>query len=62
MSVLPVCASVHCVCVQCPQISEEGIEFPGTGVTDGCEWPYQSWESNLDSLEGLPVLLTSLHP
>lgn len=27
---------------------EEDIRFPSTGVTDGCELPFRSCESNLD--------------
>lgn len=41
---MPKGASVHCV--QDPWRWEEGIGFPGTGVTDGSEPPCVCWESN----------------
>lgn len=40
------CLSV-CLCITCIQYwrrSEEGIGFPWTGVTDGCELPYRCWK------------------
>jgi hypothetical protein len=50
--------SVYSMPVWYPQRSEEGIRFPGTGVTDGCEPLCECRESNLGSLEEHPVLLT----
>jgi hypothetical protein len=37
MDVLPACISVHHLYAWCPQKPEEGIIFPGTEVTGGCE-------------------------
>lgn len=45
------------VCIQCPK---EGCQIPGTGVTDSCEPPWRSWESNLSLLEEWPVLLSGI--
>ena len=41
-----------------PGTQEKGFGSSGTGVTDGCESPCGSWESNLDPLEEQLVLLT----
>lgn len=46
-------------CFACVYRPEEGVEFLGTGVTDGCEPPCGSWELNLRPLEDEPVLLTA---
>ena len=35
----------------------EGVIFPGTGVTDGCELPCGCWELKVGSLEEYPMLL-----
>lgn len=45
------CFPCICVCVCCvhswsPRRSDKGIRFPGTEVTDICEWPYGCWELN----------------
>lgn len=45
--------------------AEEGVEFPGTGVTDHCEPTCGSWRWNMGPLQEQPVLLTvesSLQP
>lgn len=34
-----------------PQNPEEGIEFPGNGVTDGSKPSFSCWDSNMDPLE-----------
>ena len=49
--------SVSSMPAQYLQRSEEGIRFPGTGVTDGCEPLCGCRESNLGSLEEQPVPL-----
>lgn len=33
MSILPVCVSVHYLCILCLQRAEEGDRYPGIGVT-----------------------------
>lgn len=33
----------------------EGVRFPGSGGTDGCEPPWGGWESNSAPLEEQPV-------
>jgi hypothetical protein len=35
--------------VQCLQRPKEAINFPGIGVTNGCEPPWRCWESNPQS-------------
>ena len=43
-----------CLCtmgMQYPQKPEEGIRFPGTGITEGCELLCGCWGLNLGSLE-----------
>jgi hypothetical protein len=37
---------VH-VCAWCPWMPEQGVGFPGTGVTVDCEMPCGCWELNL---------------
>ena len=37
-------------------VAEEGVEFPGAGVTDSCELPCGCWESNLGPLQEQQVL------
>lgn len=37
---------------------EEGFRSPGTGVSDGCELSGRCWNTNPESLEAQPVLLT----
>lgn len=36
---------------------EEGVEVPGTGVTDSCKRPWGNWELNLGPPEEHPVPL-----
>ena len=40
-----------------PQKLEEGIRFPGTGVTNDCEPSCGSWEQNSGSLQEQKVLI-----
>ena len=47
---------MHTRCLRRP---EEGVRFPGIGVTDGCEPSFRFWELNSGLLEGQPVLLTT---
>lgn len=35
------------MCTEYPERREEGIRVPEIGVTDGCQPPHGSWESNL---------------
>lgn len=39
-------------------MAEEGIRFPGTEVTQGCELAHGCWHPNLHPLEEEPMLLT----
>lgn len=50
MNILPACMHVYHVHDCCPQRPEEGVVFPGTGVTDVCEPQCVSWELNLGPL------------
>jgi hypothetical protein len=61
---LNLCVWVFCLdmCVYhlqswCPQKPEEGIRFPGFGVTDGCELLCGFWELNLGAVEEHPNAL-----
>lgn len=47
----------YITCSQCLWKPEESIGFPGMTVTDGCERPYEFWESKLDLEEEQLVLL-----
>lgn len=49
MSVLPTCIYVYYVHTWYPQISEEIVSSPGTGVKDGYESPREYWNLNLNS-------------
>lgn len=57
MSVFPVCMYVYHIHPWYPQKSEEGIKFPGTGVTVGWEPRCGCWEPNPVPLEEQSVLL-----
>jgi hypothetical protein len=50
--------------VQCPQRSEEGIRFPGTGVIDNCEPPCECCDYIRSSERSARLLITeaSLQP
>lgn len=52
MGILSVCMSVHHLCAWYIQRLEEGIAFPGTGVTDGYKLSCGCWDSNPSHLEG----------
>ena len=56
MGALLVCMDVCHMGVWCPWRSEQDIELPGTGVTDGYEPPCGCWESNLHPLKEQRVL------
>ena len=51
------CMYVCVLCMWCLWRPEEGVEPSGTGFTDGCEPPYESWELNLGPLQEQQVLL-----
>jgi hypothetical protein len=51
------CACLCTTCVQFLRRPAEGVRYPGTGVTDGCEPPCRCWELNPESLEGQPLSL-----
>lgn len=59
MSVLSACLYVYHMFALCERRSEEGITFPGNGVTGGCEMNCWCWELNLDPLQEQLVLLTT---
>lgn len=48
--------------IQCLQETEEGIRFPGTGVTEGFEPLCGYWELNPGPLQEQPVLSTAEPP
>lgn len=51
-----------CLCstyVQCLWEPEEGARYPGTGLTDGCERPCESWESNFALMQEQPLFLSA---
>ena len=52
-------ACMHVYVPHVPQMPEEGIIFPGSGVTYVGELPCECQESNLDPLEEQQVLLTT---
>lgn len=54
------CASVNHLHARFLQRLEEDVGSPGTRVTDDCEPLCRFWESNPGTLEGQPVLLTSV--
>jgi hypothetical protein len=47
MNVLPACVHVYHVCLL---RSGEGVGFPGSGVTSGCEKPFGLWDLNVSPL------------
>lgn len=49
---------LHIRCMSYPWRWDEGIEFPGSRVMDGCKPSCQCWKFNLFLLQGQPVLLT----
>lgn len=42
---------VYLVCAWYLRMSEEGVEFPGTGVADSCEQPHGCCEPTLGPLK-----------
>lgn len=44
MSVWAASMSMYHMHAWCPWKAEEGVGFPGTGVTDGCELPSECWD------------------
>lgn len=59
MGILPVCLSVHHLCVLVHRDQKRVSDAPGVGVTLGCEGPCGCWESNSSPIEGQPRLLTT---
>jgi hypothetical protein len=59
MDILPEYISMHCMHMWYLQRLEEGVGFPGTGVTDHYELPCQCSALNLGPLEEQCVLLTT---
>jgi hypothetical protein len=54
-----VCAFILCSLEFCLHVYlYEGVEFPGTGVTDRCKLPCGCWKLNPGPLEEQPVLTT----
>lgn len=50
-----ICISTHCVHVV-PVGSEMGVRSPGCGITEGCQLPCESGESNRGPLGERPAL------
>lgn len=46
----------------CPQRPEDGLWFPGTGVTAGCQPPQEFWELNPSTLQEQPGLWATAEP
>lgn len=44
----------------CPQRPEEGVGYPGIGITEDCDLPCGCWESDLGLLE-MQHLLNHAH-
>lgn len=59
MGILLVCMSVYHVHAWCPWRPEQSVRCLGTRDTDSWEPLCGCWESNLDPLEGLHVVLTA---
>lgn len=61
MGVLPACVSMHHSHAWCLSRPEGGFEFPGPGVTNGCEPPHgnRTWDSDAITLDEQPVVLMS---
>lgn len=62
MHVLPtwICACAWIwVHAWCPWRPEDGVRYPGTGVTDSCNRPWRCWGLNLVPLKEQPVILTT---
>lgn len=59
MGVLPACMYVLQVHIWCLWRSEHSARFPRTGVTFGCEPPYEWWESSQGPLQEQQALLTT---
>jgi hypothetical protein len=51
--------SVHRVCAQCPQKSEECVGCPETLVTDSCELPVDLGYQTLELQKSRHLLLTA---
>lgn len=48
---LPECVFVYHLCACCPWKTEEGLEYPETGVKNACELLCICCETNLSSQE-----------
>jgi hypothetical protein len=46
------------MCMQYPWKPEEGVRFPRSGFTDGCELPFGYWEPHPSPLQEQPMLST----
>lgn len=60
MRVWPAYLPMHHMHAWCPWRPQEGLSFPETGFTEGCEQP-GCWEFNPDPLEEQPILLIPNH-
>lgn len=57
---LPPYMSMRRVYAWCPLTRlEEGVGYPGTGITEDGQPPYGCWEPNLGPLQEQQVLLTT---
>lgn len=61
VNALPTCVPVHHTYVQGPQIPEESVKSPETGVTGCCEATIGVLGLEPRSLEEQPVLITTEH-
>lgn len=46
------------ICAYCPLSLEEGVKFPGPGISNGCDLSYRCWELNLHLLQEQMLLTT----
>lgn len=51
MVIFPMCVCLCNTCVCGAMESEEGVIFPGAGVTASCELPSRCWKLKLGFLE-----------
>lgn len=51
VNILLICVYVYYTPAWCPQWSEKGFRFPGTGVNNSCEPPCECYEMNLGPLK-----------
>lgn len=48
-----------CLCMQCMWRLEEGVMFPDTGVTSGCDLPCGYWEPSMVFLQEQKMPITT---